>query len=41
MKKKFLGLFLAAFALSSFVSTVEAHFGTFVPSDDIVTAASS
>ena len=41
MKKTFLGQFLDAFALSFFVSAVEAHFGIniIMPSDDIVTAA--
>jgi len=37
MKKILLGLVTAAFALSLFVSPVAAHFGTIVPSDDIVT----
>jgi len=37
MKKTFFGLLMAVYALSFAVSPVEAHFGTIVPSDDIVT----
>jgi len=37
MKKTLFGLLLAGMALSFFVSPVAAHFGTIVPSDDIVT----